>query len=306
MAAEPTFVGMVVLWKRRTKRRGNAMTFDFDADGFLTNRSGEIEAAVHAAYPAPFPRALEINRDCHELLYAADIRNRDGLAIVTATLFMRALEHYQATVLLLGRGMVAPAQVALRALLETVFRSRAIVIEPTAFRTFIAEDLPQRKRLVKNALKNPRHPNLEETASAVTPELIEEIEKDIEATGAKSVTTAEWSKLAGMEDWYSTHYAMLSKAAHTAVRELDSYLRLDAAGEIQALETAPSLEEIPDLLLTAAHLILIAASAFDKVFGVKFGLKGDAHIKFIEEKIRALGPASSAPVKVVHPASSGS
>lgn len=271
------------------------MELAFDSDGFLRDRFGEMEAAVRAAHQAPFTRALQINRDAHDLLFAADIRNRDGVAIVTATLFVRALEHYQATILLLGRGMVAPAQVALRALVETVFRMRAIVIEPTAFKTFIAEDLVQRKRLIKNALKNPLHPNLEETARAVTPEVLAEIEKEIRTVGAKDVKTAEWSKLAGMHEWYTTSYALLSKAVHTAVRELETYLKLDAVGEVKELIYAPSLEEIPVLLLTAAHLILIAASAFDKIFALSFGPKGDAHSKFVDEGFRALNQAQAAP-----------
>jgi hypothetical protein len=271
------------------------MEVAFDSDGFLTDRFNDIEAAVRAAPGALLTRAMQINRDAHALLFGADIRNRDGVAIVTATLFMRALEHYQATILMLGRGMVAPAQVTLRALVETVFRMRAIVIEPTAFKTFIAEDLVQRKKLIKNALKNPHHSNLEETARTVTPELLSKIEKEIGTAGAKHVSTAEWSQLAGMHEWYTTSYALLSKAVHTAVRELEAYLKLDAVGEVRELIYAPSLEEIPELILTAAHLVLSATSAFDKLFGLNFGPKGDAHAKFVEEGFRALNKARAAP-----------
>lgn len=271
------------------------MEVAFDSDGFLTDRCNDIEAAVREAHGALLTRAMQINRDAHELLFGADVRNRDGVAIVTATLFMRALEHYQATILMLGRGMVGPAQVTLRALVETVFRMRAIVIEPTAFKTFIAEDLVQRKKLIKNALKNPHHSNLEETARAVTPALLSEIEKEMRTAGAKHVSTAEWSKLAGMHDWYITSYALLSKAVHTAVRQLEAYLKLDAVGEVKELIYAPSLEQIPELLLTAAHLVLIATSAFDKLFGLNFGPKGDAHNKFVEEVFRALNKAGAAP-----------
>jgi Family of unknown function (DUF5677) len=272
------------------------MEIAFDSDGFLSDRSGDIEAAIRATHPTLFTRAVQINRDAHDdLLFAADIRNRDGMAIITTTLFMRALEHYQATVLLLGRGMIAPARVTLRALVEAVFRLNAIVIEPTAFAKFIAEDPVRRKRLIENALKHPHHPNLEETAKAVTPELLAEVEKEIKTTVGKAVSTAEWSKLAGMHDWYTTNYALLSMAAHTAVRELDAYLTLDADGEIKGLNYAPSLEEIPHLVLTAVHLILIAASAFDRTFGIGFVPKGDEHRKFVEEGIRALGPPQTAP-----------
>lgn len=273
------------------------MEITFDSDGFLTDRFSDIEGAVDAVHHPLFTRALQINRDAHDLFFAADIRSRDGVAIITATLFMRALEHYQATVLLLRRAMVAPAQVTLRALVEAVFRLRAIVTEPTAFKTFITEDLVQQKKLVKSALTNPHHPNLEETAKIVTPEFLAEIEKDIKTVGAKHVTTAEWSKLAGMHDWYTTNYALLSNIVHTAVRDLDVYLKLDGVGEVRELVYAPSLKEIPQLLLTAAHLILIAASAFDKTFGINFGPKGDAHSKWVEEGFRALNEGQAPPAE---------
>src|SRR5690349_4902197 len=102
------------------------MVFEFDSDGFLTDRSNELEAGVHASYGSLFAGVRQINHDCHALLFSADVRNRDCQAIIIATLFMRALEHYQATIILLGRGLIAAARGTLRALVETTFKMRAI------------------------------------------------------------------------------------------------------------------------------------------------------------------------------------
>ena len=98
-----------------------------------------------------------------------------------------------------------------------------------------------------------------------------------------------------MHDWYMTSYALLSKAVHTEVRQLDAYLKRDEFEDVKALEYAPSLDEIPLLALTATHLILIAASAFDKTFDIGFGPKGDAHIKSVEESLRSLDEGATAP-----------
>ncbi|MDP9875262.1 hypothetical protein [Agrobacterium tumefaciens] len=60
------------------------MAFEFDGDGFLSERSGKLEGDIYAAYHDLFDGARRINRDCHELLFSADIRNRDGQACVDA------------------------------------------------------------------------------------------------------------------------------------------------------------------------------------------------------------------------------
>jgi len=69
---------------------------------------------------------------------------------------------------------------------------------------------------------------------------------------------------------------------------------LDADDKIQSLEYAPSLEEVPWLLLTLAHCILLGGDAITKVFGVPFDAKA-GHVKFIEAEFASLGPASSGP-----------
>lgn len=263
------------------------MAFKFDSDGFLTDRSNQLEADIYESYENLFAGARQINHDCHDLLFSADIHNHDHHAVIVATLFIRALEHYQATIILLGRGVIAAARVTLRALVETTFKIRAIATNPDALDVFINEDLVHRLKLINKA-RNNAHPNLEETRTAITDGDVKELKQEIQRRGAKSLKTEEWSELSGMHDWYTTNYALLSKAVHTQVRELEAYLKLGESGEIQKLHYAPSMNEIPLLILTAAHCLLIGASAFDKTFEMGFGPKGDEHSKFVAAGFQAL------------------
>ncbi|WP_378074786.1 DUF5677 domain-containing protein [Chelativorans intermedius] len=261
--------------------------FEFDSDGFLTHRSSELEGEINTAHHRLFACARHINHDCHELLFSADIRNRDIRAIIVATLFMRLLEHYQAVIVLLNRGMIAPARAALRALVETTFKMRAVATERSAPKAFIAEDLVARKKLINKA-RNNEYPNLEETRKAISDELVRELEQEILATGAKTLSTEEWSRRADMHDWYITNYALLSKAVHTQVRDLEAYLRIGESCEIEEFHYAPGMDDIPLLILTAAHCLLIGASAFDGEFELGFGPKGELHSKMVEAGFRAL------------------
>lgn len=268
-------------------------TVEFDEDGFLTERRALLEAGIRKASEKLFARAEQINRDCHKLLFSVSPHNEDGREVLVAVTFIRALEQYQAAVLLLQGGLIAPAKVQIRAALEAVFTARAIAADEEVLKAFITADLIQRRKLIRKAQQH-EHTNLAELRGAVTDALVEKLDAEIQETEAKPLKTERLAQLAGMHDWYTTVYAMLSMATHSAVRELESYLVLDADDKIQSLEYAPSLEEVPWLLLTAAHCILLGGDAIAKTFDAPFEAKAE-HVKFIEAGFEALGPGSSGP-----------
>jgi Family of unknown function (DUF5677) len=263
------------------------MSFEFDSDGFLSERFGTVEANIRRVHGSLLARARQINRDCHELLFAAEIHNRDPEEILCATLFTRALEHYQATLILLGMGLVAPAKVTLRATLEAIFTTQAVAADKDALRAFINDDLFQRRKLIRRAQQHD-HSNLEKLREALTPDFVDRLEQQIRDSGAKPLKTEDLSKLAGMYDWYTTHNALLSKATHTNVRQLEAYLSLDESNGLRGLTYAPSMEEIPHLILTAAHCILLGADAVAGVLEINFQTKMHDHLAFVEAGIRTL------------------
>lgn len=267
--------------------------FEFDDDGFLTKRRAQLAASIRATSARIFAQAEQINRDCHKLLFSVTPQNEDGREVLVAVTFIRALEHYQAAVLLLEGGLIGPAKVAIRAALEAVFTARAIAVSDEALKTFITADHIQRRKLIRKAQQHD-HTNLQELRAAISQKLIDEIEAKIKATDAESLSAETLSKLAGMHDWYTTAYAMLSMATHSAVRELECYLLVDASDKIKSLEYAPSLDEVPWLLLTAGHCILLGGDAIAKTFGVPFDAK-DGHIKFIQDGFASLGPTGAGP-----------
>lgn len=140
------------------------------------------------------------------------------------------------------------------------------------------------------------HTNLEELREALGndgDDILNYLKEQIKLSGAREVKIEELSKLAGMHEWYTTIYYMLSKAAHTTVRDLEVYLSLSKAGDIQSIEYGPSTEEIPHLVLNAAHCILFAAAAVAGTFEVDFQSTMAGHLNFIEAEMKALNEAYS-------------
>jgi hypothetical protein len=261
------------------------MAFEFDSDGFLTDRSDELEASIDEVFGSLLAPARQINRDCHELIFSADVRKPDKQGQLVATLFLRALEHYQATLILLAKGLVAPAKSALRTLMETVFIVRAVSVDEDTMRAFIIADLAHRKKYANKAKELDPEKYREIAGSH-----IEQLEQKIKITGARAIRVEELSKAAGMHELYRSAYSLLSAAVHSQVGELDKYLKLDGSDEVRELIYGPSMEETPLLTLTAAQWILMAASAVEKTFGIKFEAKVDEHLKLMETRYQALNP----------------
>jgi hypothetical protein len=173
------------------------MDFEFDDDGFLTERHSLLEANIRTASESLFARAHQINRDCHQLLFSAAPHDHDGRELLVVVAYIRALEHYQAAVVLLDRGLIAPAKVGIRATLEAVFTARAIARHDEALKAFITDDLLQRRKLIYKVQQYP-HPHFEELRrAALASDLLKRVDAEITDTGAKPLKTERLAQLAG-------------------------------------------------------------------------------------------------------------
>src|SRR5262245_66400040 len=103
--------------------------------------------------------------------------------MLVATLFLRALQHYQATILLLSKGLVASGKVSLRAELESVFAVRAVARTEEGFRDFVSADLVQRRSLIRKAEEHD-YPILAKLRQAISDDEIAALDRKIKSYGA--------------------------------------------------------------------------------------------------------------------------
>ncbi|MBZ9939472.1 DUF5677 domain-containing protein [Mesorhizobium sp. BR1-1-16] len=256
------------------------MPAEFDNNGFLAVPHSVFKAPISENYKEMLELARRINRDFHDMLFQSDVRNRDREAIILATLFMRALEHYQAAIIIAENGIASSARVTVRALMEVTFRLRAIATEPEMYQKFIAEDILYRRDFINNILNND-YSMLKKAKENVTNEILDRIDAEIKESKPRKYKIKELSQLAGMHDWYVGVYSLLSKAVHTPVRELEDYLEIREDGEIGELKYAPQLSEIPRLILTAAELISYAAAGFEQRFQTGFASRIEENMALV-------------------------
>lgn len=245
------------------------MNSDMGLDGFLSE-SAHLETKILDINGKAFSLARRINRECHSLIFnKVEVHNGDGQAMLVAALFLRALQHYQAGILLLAKGLVASGKVAIRAELEAVFAVRAVAADEAHFRAFVNDDLRERLDLIKKARKHHDYAILQRLREAVSDEDFAKLSDQVKRAGAsKKVTTKCLSEQAGLHDLYVSAYAILSRAAHSGVRELDAYLLVGTHGEVQEIDYATGLDEVADNLMTASDFVLLGADAVCRQFEI--------------------------------------
>ena len=87
-----------------------------------------------------FQLAENLNSDCYTMLERARPHNKDKRELLVSCLFPRVMELFQATYLLVTRGMIPAANVVLRSLIETMFVVVAITKDNEALDSYILND----------------------------------------------------------------------------------------------------------------------------------------------------------------------
>jgi hypothetical protein len=244
------------------------MEADAGLDGFLMENL-PFEAEISRTNGEALNLARRINRECHSLIFnKAEVHNKDGQSLLVATLFLRVLQHFQAGILLLSKGLIASGKVAIRAELEAVFAARAIADNESNMRAFVNDDLRERLELIKKSLKYD-YPILQRLREEISDEDFVRLNEQVKRAGAtKKVTAAVLSEQAELHYLYVSAYPILSRAAHSGVRELDTYLILGPDGEVREIDYAPELDDVTAMLLTACDFILLGSDAVCRQFNI--------------------------------------
>lgn len=265
------------------QRTGDAFTFDLD--GFLSPRCKTLETALEAQHRKSFTKAYEINRDCHVLLPQNVPADPDHLRCMLV-FFIRAVEHYQATVILLHRGIIAPAKVTFRALIETVFKVRALALDPeSALQTLKDEDARERSNFIKKIEKHD-YGNLTMAKESLSGDCVDEFS----IPGGKRTSIEQWSELAKMHQWYIEWYPLLSRSTHSQAGDLDTMFTIDHNRGITSINYPTIIDGIELYLLNAMHCMVIAAAAASHFLESDRRRPWDEYFRFIKKSLSDLNP----------------
>ena len=237
----------------------------FSEEGFLSDEGAVITEVIRSDYMNWLVMIRAINKTAVELQYTLAVNEQSARDISGVALFMRTIIHVQAAVLLLERGLEAPAKVMVRCAMEGLFNLGACANDSGKALAFLDADVAGKKRVARYLLQV-QDPRIKEIVSeAVTQEQLEHIERTIENLKARELQTREMAKAADLEDMYLTSYAHLSGSVHSSARDLEQHFEIDANGHILALTNEPVVKELEILFAMLGEVLIAAIRAVAKI-----------------------------------------
>ena len=113
---------------------------DFNEKGFLGTAIVEFSKSVEEHYAAFFEACSRINELAHAVKFELEVHNKDGQEVLAATLFLRLLNGFQATVILSRLGLVTEAKIVLRSALESLFILRLLCKDEKFLAEYVGSD----------------------------------------------------------------------------------------------------------------------------------------------------------------------
>lgn len=228
---------------------------------FLDNR--DWISAHRNKFRSALERSNQLGEASTKLLTTAQVREDNLREIVVSSLLARSLEHYASVIRNAESGWPAPTQVALRALIESVFTLRAVANDSEVLQRYLAEDDYQRLALLKKLERTTTLALRKHYDADLKAELEEKIART--STSMASLRTDVLAEKAGLLEWYLVVYATLTGPAHSKIRDLQRYVQ-SSAPEPLSLSLAPSEDDTLGLLSTAGNALLFAVETFQAVF----------------------------------------
>jgi hypothetical protein len=236
--------------------------------GFLGSSIEDWIRKIRTKHANFFALTDNINEEAQKFLFELQPHSKHVQELLIVSLYLRSLSTYQATLLLVERGMMPEARLMLRGLLEVLFFLCAIGKKPDLAKDYVEEHQQYRLKLLRkfkelHGATFPLDIGLEDVKS-----LEEELKAEIGAGKFTVRTTEQWAQEAGLHEWYLSVYAILSITAHIKVKDLERYLVTDKSGEIRGIKWGPDDHDVKNIFITAAESMLIAMKSASEVFQI--------------------------------------
>ena len=258
---------------------------DFNEKGFLGTAIDEFSRSAQAQYVKFFELTRQINELAHALKFELQAHNRDHQEYLAATLFLRLLNGFQATVILGIKGLLFEGKVVLRSVIESLFILRLLCKEEGFALEYLGSSKVQSLKWMNIAHEN-QDPNFESLRQYATKKVREALKKEIERYGLKKLDVETIAKRAGLHHIYNTQYHLLSEQVHCLPISLDPFMVQEQKGELTSFDWGPKHEDLDFILFTNVQMLLTALNSITELFGFD---KRD-ELKKINEGLSALGP----------------
>lgn len=224
--------------------------------GFLSEEIAKYEEAFLGKYSNLFKFANKLNEFSMVLMVSQKVDWDDPHKFILKTLHIRLIENYQATVMLLQKGMVSQAKVLVRGMLETVFILVALQKNPDLLQSYYDQFEDGRRRALKASCQFKG----EELKKAAKEHGLEkhyvEHKNSLKDKELSVLKPKQWAMAAELEDFYNLWYTLYSNSAHSNLPALDDHI--DKTEQEINLSFGPSDNYLCEVFQCCAYIMLNA------------------------------------------------
>lgn len=253
-----------------------------DEEGILADNLEVFATLVRDKYAPWLAEARAYNRIVNQMQYTFKVHPESAQDLFCSALFVRILEYTQTALLLIERGLRAPARVMLRCAVEALFNLAACSANYKTAVAFMDADLLVRKKTGKYLGQVSGETLKAQVAGKDVITQLKKLADEIDSLDAKELKVRQLAQLADLEDWYLTTYAYLSSSVHSSVRDLEKYFEYDQDGVITGMVNEPSDRGMALLILLTVEIQHLAMKAAAKTFGLIEDPQAQVHLEAIQ------------------------
>lgn len=232
----------------------------FRTRGLLAGYPPRLLAEIRANAPDLFDFCDSINEHAMALAWSLRPRKSRPGQPEGAALFLKALNSFQAAVLLASRGMCVESETIIKTAYECTFELGALAAEPTGHAQAMAS--AQRRHQATHADRLLH--NIAAQGVPVDAKFIEHL-KEVAAFKGDGTKIQASAEKAGMLVLFDTYYRALSgHAAHATLGALERLLK--QRGDTTTVQIGPDVDQLPLTLLFVSPVLVECFPPLGKLF----------------------------------------
>ena len=255
-----------------------------DKFGFLGQEITKKKSELENKFKDIFKECYRVNEFAQNVKFNFEINKQNAQEVYAVCCFIKILNGFQASIILLRYGLTIESNLILRCLLETFIILKNICETEGFVKDYIQSDAISRLRSM-NVSANSKEEKFQDLKNYATKERIEELKNEIKRKNIKNLNSAELAEKVGLKDFYDKIYRLLSEiSVHATPRAMEEYLITDKNQNITSFHLSPMEEDISTVLITEAEILLLTLKLILRVFNIK---KLD-NVETFEKKLKKL------------------
>lgn len=249
-----------------------------DQDGFLSEDLKIHTDRLLMKHKDLFDLASDVNRFSQETMLTLNVHSNNAQELLMASILVRCLSHYQASIILCRCVMIPDARIIARALIEAMFILVAISKDYGLAVEYAQEDEFDRLKAIQKYREMHKAPPPGWTEAQMV-DFEAKVKKSIDEKSLKKRTTENWAKEADMHSWYLAPYFDLSESVHVKSRDVSVHIITNSEDEPKELKWGPSEEGMRLVLGTVIEAMCVIMKHVGIVFKVEVGENVDRFAK---------------------------